>query len=69
MLGNATAAAAAIKMPFLTHLYVCTSVHECMSVSTPHTHTHTKAKAKFLAALTRSRYLANPGCLFTKQAQ
>jgi len=37
-----------------------------------HTHTHThkaKAKAKFLAALTRSCYLANPGCLFTKQAQ
>jgi len=34
-----------------------------------HTHTHTKVKAKFLAALTRLHYLANPGCLFTQLAQ
>ena len=45
-------------------------VHACANTHThTHTHTHTKAKAKFLAALTRSRYLANPGCLFTKQVQ
>jgi len=54
-------------MKLIIELCISSSISEKL-----HTHTHkykSKSKAKFLAALIRSRYLANPGCLFTKQAQ